>query len=66
MRIYEAGYTTAYLIHHNEIERLKELLANVNSEADRLYREAYDHRNCPCWKGRRHIHGTEPIPQPRT
>jgi hypothetical protein len=53
-RIYEAGFTTAYLIRTTEIERLTQEVARLNHEADRLYRAAYDHRNCSCWKGRHH------------
>lgn len=51
-RIYEAGFTTAYLMRTSEIERLTQAVERLNNEADRLYRAAYDHRHCSCWKGR--------------
>jgi hypothetical protein len=50
-RIYEAGFTTAYLMRLAEIENLTREVADLNHEADRLYRAAFDHRNCACWKG---------------
>ena len=53
-RIYEAGFTTAYLMRTSEIERLTQAVERLNNEADRLYRAAYDHRHCSCWKGRHH------------
>lgn len=65
MRIYEAGFTTAHLMQQAHIEALTDDLATLNHEADRLYREAFDHRNCSCWKGSRHSRGTGPFPVPR-
>jgi hypothetical protein len=50
-RIYDAGFITAYELrttaHANEV-------AGLNHEADRLYRAAFDHRDCRCWKQHRH------------
>ncbi|RPE73736.1 MULTISPECIES: hypothetical protein [unclassified Frondihabitans] len=43
-RIYEAGFMVGYALREPEVEQL-------NHEADRLYRAAFDHRNCACWKG---------------
>jgi hypothetical protein len=49
-RIYEAGFIAGYelqtTVHANE-------LADLNHEADRLYRAAFDHRDCRCWKQHR-------------
>jgi hypothetical protein len=28
-------------------------VAQLDREPDRLYRAAFDHRNCACWKGHR-------------
>lgn len=52
--IYEAGFTTAYLMRTNELEQLTRDVERLNHEADRFYRAAYDHRDCSCWKGRHH------------
>lgn len=61
MRIYEAGFTTAHLAQQAQIETLQARIADLDREADRLYREAFDHRNCSCWKGVRHKRGTGPF-----
>jgi hypothetical protein len=49
-RIYDAGFITGYELqstaHTNEV-------ASLNHEADRLYRAAFDHRDCRCWKQHR-------------
>ena len=49
--IYDAGFITGHELrttaHANE-------LAGLNHEADRLYRAAFDHRDCRCWKQHRH------------
>lgn len=42
--IYEAGFMAGYFTRGPEI-------AQLDHEADRLYRAAFDHRNCACWKG---------------
>ena len=42
-RIYEAGFMDGYSSRNLEVDSL-------NYEADRLYRAAFDHRNCSCWK----------------
>jgi len=60
-RIYEAGFTTAYLMRTNEIERLTQAVDRLNNEADRLYRIAFDHRHCSCWKGRHHDPTASPL-----
>jgi len=41
--IYEAGFMDGYSSRNLEVDSL-------NYEADRLYRAAFDHRNCSCWK----------------
>lgn len=46
-RIWEAGFITAHQLRDGEVGRL-------NHEADRLYRAAFDHRDCNCWKQRQH------------
>lgn len=61
MRIYEAGFTTAHLAQQARIETLQARIADLTHEANRLYREAFDHRHCACWKGVRHSHGTGPF-----
>jgi hypothetical protein len=60
-RIYEAGFTTAYLMRTNEIKRLTQAVDRLNNEADRLYRIAFDHRHCSCWKGHHHDPTTSPL-----
>lgn len=52
-RIYEAGFMSAYAMRTAEIERLTREVEFLNHENDRLYRAAFDHRNCACWKGHR-------------
>jgi hypothetical protein len=46
--IYEAGFMAGYFTRDPEV-------AELGYEADRLYRAAFDHRNCACWKGHRGI-----------
>jgi hypothetical protein len=46
-RIFEAGFMVGWGERQPELDTL-------NYEADRLYRTAFDHRDCPCWKGRKH------------
>lgn len=72
-RIYEAGFTTGHILAGNTIDELRarieelELKAfNLNDEADRLYRAAFDHRNCSCWRGKQHSRGTHPHPEAPT
>lgn len=45
-RIWEAGFITGHAVREVEVEQL-------NWEADRLYRTAFDHRDCTCWKRHR-------------
>ncbi|MBD8661489.1 hypothetical protein IFT72_14970 [Frigoribacterium sp. CFBP 8754] len=45
--IYELGFHTGFAARQLEVDQL-------NHEADRLYVAAFDHRNCSCWRGRRH------------
>jgi len=45
-RIYEAGFMDGYSSRNGEV-------ADLNYEADRLYRAAFDHRNCACMKSHR-------------
>lgn len=46
--INELGFHTGFATRQREVDRL-------NHEADRLSVAAFDHRNCSCWRGRRHI-----------
>ena len=45
--IYELGFHMGYAARQPELDEL-------DHEADRLYMAAFDHRNCTCWRGRRH------------
>jgi hypothetical protein len=45
--IYELGFHTGYAARQPEVDQL-------DHEADRLYMAAFDHRDCACWRGRRH------------
>lgn len=45
-RIWEAGFITGHEVREREVEQL-------NHEADRLYRLAFDHRDCTCWNRHR-------------
>ena len=45
--IYELGFLMGYSARQPEVDQL-------DHEADRLYVAAFDHRHCPCWRGRKH------------
>lgn len=45
--IYELGFHMGHAARQGEVDQL-------DHEADRLYRAAFDHRDCTCWRRRPH------------